>query len=191
MKRSFYFVLLLAGTVFTLNSCKKGENDPFLSLKSRTARLHGEWTLSGGQVTILRGSDTLEDHIYTEGNESVAYNGGTHSDHAYTETLTIEKNGTYRRVYEENGTTTETGYWCWNGRCKEGGLKKKESLSFTVASILDGNGTGSIQTGFSYSRTWILDRLASKEMTVLLDYSSGATGDTLTVVKGSLLYKKN
>ena len=48
--------LLLLGAaamvlVANLSSCKKGENDPFLSLKSRKARLCGEWTVTKSEGT--------------------------------------------------------------------------------------------------------------------------------------------
>lgn len=47
MKKYLSIILLISvvlGT-FTLNSCKKGPNDPFLSLRSRKARMVGDWTI--------------------------------------------------------------------------------------------------------------------------------------------------
>ena len=38
------FVVLAA--TFILPSCKKGENDPFISLKSRDARITAKWKLT-------------------------------------------------------------------------------------------------------------------------------------------------
>lgn len=36
--------------VSTFSACKKGENDPFFSLKSRKARLVGEWKIAEGNI---------------------------------------------------------------------------------------------------------------------------------------------
>ena len=43
--RIFYRTILFAAIVMVISSCKKGDNDPFLSLYSRTARLAGEWEI--------------------------------------------------------------------------------------------------------------------------------------------------
>jgi len=48
MKKYLSIVLLISvvlGT-FTLSSCKKGPNDPFISLRSRKARMVGDWTIA-------------------------------------------------------------------------------------------------------------------------------------------------
>ncbi len=49
-------VVLVSGASFT--ACKKGENDPGLSLSSRKSRLVGEWTLSKGEDKSTSGSST-------------------------------------------------------------------------------------------------------------------------------------
>ena len=41
--KNFIVFALLSVTIL---ACKKGENDPFLSLSSRKARLAGEWKLT-------------------------------------------------------------------------------------------------------------------------------------------------
>lgn len=42
---------LVIASSMSIQSCKKGENDPGLSLKSRKARLTGEWTLKSMEMT--------------------------------------------------------------------------------------------------------------------------------------------
>ncbi|MBD3637073.1 MAG: hypothetical protein HUJ25_06970 [Crocinitomicaceae bacterium] len=42
-KINFFLLCFVCGTLTT--SCKKGENDPFLSIYSRKARMHGEWNI--------------------------------------------------------------------------------------------------------------------------------------------------
>jgi hypothetical protein len=45
MKKTI-LMFVAAGLMFAIPSCKKGENDPFLSFSSRKARVAGEWKLS-------------------------------------------------------------------------------------------------------------------------------------------------
>lgn len=46
----FVPLLALIASVALVSSCKRGEEDPFLSFRSRDARLMGEWTLSSLEV---------------------------------------------------------------------------------------------------------------------------------------------
>ena len=49
--RLFFILLAVVITLPTLQSCKKGEMDPALSLKSRKARMAGEYLLTGQSTT--------------------------------------------------------------------------------------------------------------------------------------------
>ena len=49
MKKLMYLGLGLA--MLNLTSCKKGDNDPGMSLKGRKGRLAGEWTLITSERT--------------------------------------------------------------------------------------------------------------------------------------------
>lgn len=51
MKKLVLIVITAAIMIPFFNSCKKGEEDPFLSLKSRDKRLQGEWTLKAYDET--------------------------------------------------------------------------------------------------------------------------------------------
>ena len=46
--------LALALVAPAFQSCKKGEEDPFISLKSRTSRITGTWTLKSFETTTVR-----------------------------------------------------------------------------------------------------------------------------------------
>ncbi len=66
MKKTF---VLLAGIIIgslVLEGCKKGENDPFLTLSSRRARLAGDWKMTKLEMTQTStdasGTDT---YVYT------------------------------------------------------------------------------------------------------------------------------
>jgi hypothetical protein len=70
-RNSFRFAILFAGLVMLiLNSCRRGELDPFISFQSRDERLQGNWQLSAlsGSVnnTIGTGTETLQDnYVFT------------------------------------------------------------------------------------------------------------------------------
>lgn len=56
-------ILILLSVVAFVFSCKKGENDPFLSLSSRKARMHGDWNL---EAMVYNERSTSTDGDYTE-----------------------------------------------------------------------------------------------------------------------------
>lgn len=97
-----------AGLMLATPSCKKGENDPFMSLSSRKARVSGEWMLSGYEY-----SDRTDD----SGDNSYWTNASTYSDGTITNTFTyVDDNGTstaststitvdkFSYIFEKDGT---------------------------------------------------------------------------------------
>jgi hypothetical protein len=50
MKKIVAISIGLIGLTLIVGACRKGENDPLLSLKSRQARLAGEWVVSSSEV---------------------------------------------------------------------------------------------------------------------------------------------
>ena len=86
--------------ILSAGGCKKGEDDPALSLKSRKARLCGEWRLNKGYVNV-----TYVDYIgYARGNLmyilepsrfSLTETSGVITKGAYILNLNIKKDGTF------------------------------------------------------------------------------------------------
>ena len=119
--------------------CKKGENDPALSLKSRNARITGTWKLTakttestdtytmGGTTTIERSSSTYDGNMETT--TDVDSDGTTTTNtEFYTREVTINKDGSYSTISNSTSTyvdpftgetTTSTsssssdGSWWW------------------------------------------------------------------------------
>lgn len=111
-----------------IQSCKKGEGDPFLSLRSRKARLTGEWTVqtwteessysntsSSGNTSSGTDKYELEDgdaSMFTSYTSSGPYGDYTSSSSGNGDgeiTITFNKDGTFSRVYEMNVTYSEDG----------------------------------------------------------------------------------
>ena len=185
-----------AGLLVATPSCKKGENDPFLSLSSRKARVAGTWSLASGTVTYTNtyswGGDNYTDvDTYTYDGANVTYvnaltgPGGTVTSTpntvTHTETHTFEKDGSYTSTVMEDGNTdTGTGYWSFVGKSKAGELKKKEALIITFTQTVNSGNTNTY-TGKSMSpdNMLLLDRLKGKEMDVKVDWmSTYSSGDT-------------
>ena len=123
--------ILLIGAS-SLQSCKKGENDPVMSFQSRDARITGVWKLTKLEGTSSSSytwgtttNSTVSSTNYADGLETSVYNG-TSSTSFYTLEYTIEKGGEfkYNWVDTEDGSTEEfTSNWLWlNHNKKKSGI---------------------------------------------------------------------
>ncbi len=123
MKKNILFIALglIIGSV-TLTGCKKGENDPFLSLKSRDARITANWKLVKVESTEVStgpsGTDTFTS-TYDGTTMSLAYNGVTGAAYSYSLSVEILKDGTYISTEVEDGDSrTINGRWVWMNAAK-------------------------------------------------------------------------
>ncbi|MDP2176255.1 MAG: hypothetical protein Q8K70_10145 [Bacteroidota bacterium] len=139
MKRIFIIALALG----LLVSCKKGENDPGLSFRSRDKKIVGEWTVesfenynlnqNGNSKTEIK--QTYSGLTITTTNTTGSQTNTAVGTTSYKGNLTINKDGT--AVYTEvstftNSSTTRTfnGTWMW-GNSK----KNKSELFLNFASF--------------------------------------------------------
>lgn len=192
MKKLLVLSIGALALVANLSSCKKGENDPFLSLKSRKARLTGEWT-----VTKIEGtsSDKNSSFPLADVTSTTTYDGttettttttvmGTDTDtETYTLSFVFDKDGTYTQTKVE-GTTTEveTGNWIFLGKNKTAEIANKEAIQLnptSTSSTTNGVTVTSTSTGFTNSKTLMIDQLKSKEI-VIIDSSSNTSGSQVS-----------
>lgn len=168
MKKVFliFFVSMLAAATF--QSCKKGENDPAISFRSRDARLIGTWNL----VSVLGTWDRVEGGTHTY--STFTYDGITFLDDINTGN--VGGTGTYEMTIEKSGDMSyvETlkvgnqtliyngaGYWEWLNTDKN-----KTMLSLVGGVHLFTGGD------------CIVDRLAYKELVIKRKYNTNDNGDT-------------
>ncbi len=156
MKKTMLFVLG-AVVLLSASSCKKGANDPFLSLKSRKARLAGEYTVSKlesvevitgeySETTITKdfdGTTMFEKTVnsFSQSPESVSYP-------VSAATWKFNKDGTWEMLWHHlktvvtedqyYKTTTETDYteersgtWSFIGKIKKQ-YKNKERVQLSI-----------------------------------------------------------
>lgn len=191
MKKVKIALLMLIAVVFILPSCKKGANDPFLSLSSRKARLTGEWTLKEGQRVETTSTGTTT-YTYNGSQVTVTDQYGTSTD-TYTEKLTINKDGSF--VYEMTQGSYNykiEGGWYFGGSNKELELKDKEQIVMLTTKetyTYGGNTTIYTYTG-SQVNTMVatLDKLSGKEMVMNLDGTSAGSSSTTTT--GTMTYEQ-
>lgn len=119
LRRMLLLVMVSSFFMSTITSCKKGEDDPFLSFRSRKQRLVGEWALEEGVARI--------------GNYVINYNGtsatfGTES-WAYTEIHKFGEGGEYECTItsdKQGECCKKSGTWTFGARDANLDLKNKE-----------------------------------------------------------------
>ena len=202
MKKTIHYLMAIALIATIFVGCKKGENDPFLSLLSRTARITGVWNLSSADY----------DHIYTgdgDGTYSYSFDGtqmtrtydGDGITYDYSEKVTIEKDGTFKIEIEEEDLfwnynfesgqyesgvwkTTIEGVWYFLEGNSDLEVKDKERVEFLVENYKEVNPDGETEEisfsgkSNSYDQLILLDKLANKEMVSLYDYEESAGSET-------------
>ena len=193
MKKIKIVLLMIVAVIFILPSCKKGENDPFLSLKTRKARITGEWTLKEGTSTgtSVNGSTTSTHTSTYTSSTCTSSSSGTSTTTPYTEKLTIDKDGTFKWEINDNGDMdTYEGAWYFGRKNKELDIKTKETvcLAITKDTYLSG-GTTTIDTytgtnAIAYPVVLQIDMLKNKEMTVKMDGTYNSTGGS-TIYSGT------
>lgn len=130
LKKTLLMVAVAAMLMPLLDSCKKGKEDPGISLRSRNARVTGTWTLKSYEMsgvtdtTIIRTNDVNDDdYLYTSRTTwSETYNGSSvitnsTTDRDYTdqyEWYDITPTPQWRdqeKVYEYNSKDNDNTTW--------------------------------------------------------------------------------
>jgi len=166
MKNMF---MLGLGIILLTTGCRKGDEDPWFSIKTRKARLVGEWTMTSGNITAISTSNEVvlssTVHEYTEDQEhyEVISNISNYTkDYVIEEyRIKIDNNGTYERRLKKElvlidgqprdpdeiylSSVVERGTWTFLKRNSEYGLKNKEAVVLnrleSSSTITDSSGT--------------------------------------------------
>ncbi len=170
-----FFAVIIA--IPALNSCKKGSEDPFLSLKTRKARLTGEWVLQSGTETTTYGTSTYS-ATYT--NTTVTYTwGGNSTTYAYSETVEFNKDNTFKTTIMEDGDIgTCEGYWAFMNGYED--VKNKECVVLRFKSCTEGGGV-ILWTGDEMPEEVLrFEKLSNKEAVIVKEGTGVEGGDTYT-----------
>jgi hypothetical protein len=182
--------LILASLIvsaFTFEGCKKGEGDPFLSLRSRKARVAGEWKVVKGEGTHRITSNnvtynttstydgTMETNVMTPGNVTTT--------DKYTVEYTFEKDGTFTMIYTDNNgnssdVSTQKGNWNFTGGVGE--TKNKSQLMLTYTSVSDSNGSMTYSGTDAPTYIYNIYQLKSKEMILESSFTTSDDNESST-----------
>jgi hypothetical protein len=143
----FKKALAIIFLISVFSSCKKGPDDPLVSLRSRKARLAGEWRLSSATVKI-----NYFDHVtferynlnykMTGSRYDVMDTYGNTDKGAYVLSLNVEKDGEFS-MHEIIGLSNKmneiTGKGNWDFALKSEDTKKKEEVNFILYQLSKGS----------------------------------------------------
>ena len=183
--------------ISSIVSCKKGEHDPFLSLRSRKARLEGSWTVThiDRDLTSVSGGVTVRTASIYDGTKEITTVTTTNGTQVTTEvdtvfyeyTLTIKKDGNYTQLIKNSNNLELTQYdgtWMFVGKSKLNNLKNKEAVLFSKnkSTILFNGYTNVVDFADLSGTTLLIDELKNKEMITISEVNSN-NEDGLTVDK--------
>lgn len=192
--RNALLMVIGGAMVLSMTSCKKGANDPGISLKSRKGRLAGEWTLKEGQLINIytsSGTSTTYTTTFTSSNQTNS-DGSSSTTAPYTLKWEFEKDGTYKSTEVDDGvTSTEEGFWQFLSKSKGGEVKNKEAISVYASTISSPGGT-STYTGKSNLSDIIyqIDKLSSKELVILFDFKVTDSDGDIDDYDGNYTFEK-
>lgn len=124
--------LLIILSFILLSSCKKGSEDPALSLRARTNRLAGDWKMVYGKEEQM----SVNGNFVKEYKDDLVYTGFNPSTRKCTWEFTFKKDGNFiseRKEYWDSLIYVfekETGKWNFLG--KIGDWKNKEQILITI-----------------------------------------------------------
>lgn len=202
MKKQFFaiglIVLIIAGS---LTGCKKGSEDPFLSLRSRKARLTGVWNLSGADYSVI-GKNTTETYNFDNPTSIMQYTYQASilnfsENYKYSRVLTINSDDTFTDVETESSdglkTTTIIGYWYFAPAVSDLDIKNKERVVFQITRVdVNNNGTNTFDIYDGPSNTYLdlidLEQLSNKQITITLNYTRTDENGLKSSISGIEVY---
>ena len=186
------FALILATVSLVgsgMMSCKKGENDPFLSLRSRKGRVAGEWTMANLVNTstttsnngdVSKETTTLSGTTLTlllEETASGSTSSNTINGTVNTATINFDKDGTWEQVMDlttvttsdigggvtveqtQNTKTVTSGTWNFLSKVDE--YKNKERMILNTLVSVETTNTTTVTTASGASTTEISSEVIS------------------------------
>lgn len=144
------FPILTLSLVITFSSCRKGEEDPLISFKSREKRIVGEWNCSQQHIQCTVSSQSTKPYTLTYDNltlKGIGEDINLSSEMGYVK-LSIKEDGTYTETTKTNWaqlkymglTSVSTGpsesitEGTWKLLERNSGYKNKEIIELTYLS---------------------------------------------------------
>jgi hypothetical protein len=182
----FLFAFAIISMAVFFDACKKGPEDPFLSFRSRKARMIGEWTAS---KYFVNGVDQLIDVDYDSTAMTLPCAPAPTPAITYYTITTITRNNSYRYNFQRNGDFSytfnyfdnynvnrqiDTGKAAFN--CKDDNYDSEDSNFVNTGTWEFGGGVGAAR---------------NKEQLVLIDpYNNFSTTWDIVMLKNKMIKLK-
>ena len=193
MKR--YLNLTIAALVIVLVSfscLRKGDNDPLVSLRTRTNRLTGTWKLISGIETTnytSNGSTSTSDIIYEPGIKKMTASG-SEIIKSYSNNITFDKKDNFTRIIVEDFDEIKNiGSWTFLQKNKNQELRKKEAFLVSITQN-ETNGIRTVNSGLFLSELFIINRLTNKELNLKGKTTENYTSGDVEVKEYELFFEK-
>jgi len=180
MKRIVVLSLYLMVTFVLFNGCRRGEDDPFISFRSRKARVIGKWKMTSSK-TIYNHTESSRStteifigngstYTFTEQNS----NGTNFSKTGtFTYEITFKKDGSYTGQMNQDGEITNIE-GKWNFTRGVGDMKDKSQITLYETSYKDLDDTNT-STGHYFNDTYDLKELRNNKMVWYRKYTDTRT----------------
>lgn len=188
-------VLIAISLLLSINSCKKGEDDPTLSLKSRKARMDGIWTMTRGNVGLTSYSSNQPPYNYNFellGSDGSMTESGSYNIYTvkYNLTLNFSKDGKASMSETFNGKTLKcSGNWDFASGVGEN--KKKADVFLKFTEVSSGSTNEHLFNNFSTEISYHIKRLSNDDLVL---YTSSklfmALGGEKDVFQAEYTFKK-
>lgn len=194
-----------------LESCKKGEEDPGLSLRSRKGRVAGEWNVSSYEETTSY-SENLSSFIgpstsssSSNGTTKVSYDGEkytteniTNSSSGGSSTVSTVAVGEFKYTFEKDGTFTLTQTKVFEE------TEKEETFTYALETVTKNNISNTIKGTWNFvlgvaddvkNKQYIVLTFTEEENTTKVDKEDKLTikssGQTNTTTTSTIVSKKS
>ncbi|MEX2597584.1 MAG: hypothetical protein WEC59_11700 [Salibacteraceae bacterium] len=177
MKKTLIYGLLL---IFLMPSCRKGDEDPFLSLRTRKNRLTGNWKLESYEVSKSFGSVRSIKYDKEANEIEYIYEDSTAEVRSYSRFMEFSNNGSYTITEEERFSvdtvevpfsytlnSTEKGDWEFTGGNGEPSKSQLLLLPREINRSRSNEGSNvevTIIEGPVNGELFSIDRLSNKEL---------------------------
>lgn len=165
MNLIFQKLLLFLTFVFLFSECKKGEDDPLISIQTRKSRLTGKWKLTGGKILY---NDVVNNVNYSLDGSTFfakirAWNDAYDTTGIYSIELNIFRNGGFE-LKELYGTRVVECSGDWNFNSGVGKQKGKADVIFSIEEVNDGFTTDHLFNRLSTNFIYNIKELRNKKL---------------------------
>lgn len=171
-KNQLVLNILICGMLLLLTNCKKGEEDPTISFKTRKARVTGDWHLKTGTTSLTemdktKGYSTLlqfDGSGYTRTETPI---GGTPTIYIgkYSMRISFKKDGSFSLAEIINGDNLMAS-GTWNFTSNIGKYKNKECIVVAISAVTGGGTNGHLINKYSTEFVYQIVGLEDKEMKI-------------------------